>query len=106
MAIDFKGITDKINDGYFNDLGVNAIWMTAPYEQLHGYILGDGFAHYSYHGYYVTDYTEPDAAYGTRQEFQTLVDTAHEHGILLIVVCYILCPRSCCKHKGRHHCGQ
>ncbi len=59
---DFKGITDKINDGYFNDLGVNAIWMTAPYEQLHGYILGDGFAHYSYHGYYVTDYTEPDAS--------------------------------------------
>ena len=82
---DFKGITDKINDGYFNDLGVNAIWMTAPYEQLHGYILGDGFAHYSYHGYYVTDYTEPDAAYGTRQEFQTLVDTAHEHGIRIIM---------------------
>ncbi len=82
---DFAGITKKINEGYFNDLGVNAIWMTAPYEQLHGYILGDGFAHYSYHGYYVTDYTEPDAAYGTRQEFQTLVDTAHEHGIRIIM---------------------
>ena len=48
---DFAGITKKINEGYFNNLGVNAIWMTAPYEQLHGYILGDGFAHYSYHGY-------------------------------------------------------
>ena len=86
---DFKGITDKINDGYFNDLGVNAIWLTAPYEQLHGYILGgekgSRFAHYSYHGYYVTDYTEPDAAYGTRQEFQTLVDTAHEHGIRIVM---------------------
>ena len=35
---DFAGITKKINEGYFNDLGVNAIWMTAPYEQLHGYI--------------------------------------------------------------------
>ena len=82
---DFKGITDKINDGYFNDLGVNAIWLTAPYEQLHGYILGDNFAHYSYHGYYVTDYTEPDAAYGTKAEFQTLVDTAHEHGIRIVM---------------------
>ena len=50
---DFAGITKKINEGYFNDLGVNAIWMTAPYEQLHGYILGTNFAHYSYHGYYV-----------------------------------------------------
>ena len=82
---DFAGITKKIKEGYFDDLGVNAIWMTAPYEQLHGYILGDGFAHYSYHGYYVTDYTEPDAAYGTKQEFQTLVDTAHEHGIRVIM---------------------
>ena len=82
---DFKGITDKINEGYFNDLGVNAIWLTAPYEQLNGYILGDGFAHYSYHGYYVTDYTETDDAYGTKQEFQTLVDTAHEHGIRIVM---------------------
>ena len=82
---DFAGITEKLNEGYFNDLGVNAIWMTAPYEQLHGYILGDNFAHYSYHGYYVTDYTEPDANYGTRQEFQTLVDTAHSKGIRIIM---------------------
>ena len=82
---DFAGITKKINEGYFNDLGVNAIWMTAPYEQLHGYILGENFAHYSYHGYYVTDYTEPDAAYGTKAEFKTLVDTAHEHGIRIIM---------------------
>ena len=82
---DFAGITQKINDGYFTDLGVNAIWLTAPYEQLHGYILGDNFAHYSYHGYYVTDYTEPDAAYGTKEEFRTMVDTAHEHGIRIIM---------------------
>ena len=82
---DFAGITKKINEGYFTDLGVNAIWLTAPYEQLHGYILGDNFAHYSYHGYYVTDYTEPDAAYGTKAEFEKMVDTAHEKGIRIIM---------------------
>ena len=82
---DFAGITDKINEGYFDNLGVNAIWLTAPYEQIHGYVLGDNFAHYSYHGYYVLDYTEPDAAFGTKQEFQTLVDTAHEHGIRIVM---------------------
>ena len=27
---DFAGITQAINDNYFNDLGVNAIWLTAP----------------------------------------------------------------------------
>lgn len=83
---DFKGITDKIEEGYFNDLGVNAIWLTAPYEQIHGYILGGSdFAHYSYHGYYVLDYTETDAAYGTKEEFKKMVDTAHEHGIRIVM---------------------
>ncbi len=40
-------------------MGVNAIWISAPYEQIHGYVDSgnDHFAHYSYHGYYVLDYT-------------------------------------------------
>ena len=78
---DFAGITQEIEAGYFDDLGVNAIWMT----ELHGYILGSNFAHYSYHGYYVTDYTEADANYGTKEEFKKLVDTAHKHGIRIIM---------------------
>ena len=52
---DFAGVTQSIEDGYFNNLGVNAIWISAPYEQTHGYVVGsDGnpsYAHYSYHGY-------------------------------------------------------
>lgn len=85
---DFAGITQKINEGYFTDLGVNAIWLSAPYEQIHGYVVGgDGnsFAHYAYHGYYALDYTESDLNFGTKEEFQTLVDTAHEHGIRIVM---------------------
>lgn len=84
---DFAGITKKINEGYFNDLGVNAIWLSAPYEQIHGYVnSGEGnFAHYSYHGYYVLDYTQTDKNFGTAEEFQTLVDTAHKNGIRIIM---------------------
>ncbi len=85
---DFAGITKKINEGYFDNLGVNAIWLSAPYEQIHGYVTPgepNDFAHYSYHGYYVLDYTEPDANFGTKQEFQTMVDTAHAHGIRVIM---------------------
>lgn len=83
---DFAGITDAINEGYFNDLGVNALWISAPYEQIHGYCdSGKGFAHYSYHGYYVLDYTETDDNFGTEEEFETLVDTAHEHGLRVII---------------------
>ncbi len=85
---DFKGITQAINDGYFDDLGVNAIWLSAPYEQIHGYCVagdGDSFAHYSYHGYYVLDYTEPDLNFGTKADFKEMVDTAHSHGIRIVM---------------------
>lgn len=83
---DFAGVTQSIEEGYFDNLGVNAIWISAPYEQTHGYCdSGKGFAHYSYHGYYVLDYTETDANFGTKEEFKTLVDTAHEHGIRVIM---------------------
>ena len=85
---DFKGLTMKINEGYFDKLGVNAIWISAPYEQIHGYVTPGGnndWAHYSYHGYYVLDYTETDANFGTKAEFKTLVDTAHSHGIRIVM---------------------
>ena len=38
---DLNGLTSKVEEGYFNDLGVNAIWITAPYEQVHGYTSGN-----------------------------------------------------------------
>lgn len=85
---DFAGITKKLNEGYFDDLGVNAIWLSAPYEQIHGFVTPgepNDFAHYSYHGYYVLDYTEPDLNFGTKEEFKTMVDTAHKHGIRIIM---------------------
>ncbi len=86
---DFVGITQTIEEGYFDDLGVNALWISAPYEQIHGYVVGSddnpSYAHYSYHGYYVLDYTETDANFGTAEEFKTLVDTAHEHGIRVVL---------------------
>ena len=86
---DFAGVTQSIEEGYFENLGVNALWISAPYEQIHGYVVGDNsgssFAHYSYHGYYVLDYTQTDANFGTAAEFEKMVDTAHEHGLRVII---------------------
>lgn len=86
---DFKGITQKINEGYFDDLGVNAIWVAGWFEQIHGYIVGgDGkksFAHYAYHGYYGADFSELDKNYGTEAEFKEMIDTAHKHGIRIVL---------------------
>ena len=81
---DLKGLTSTIEDGYFDNLGVNAIWITAPYEQIHGALSAGGFKHYAYHGYYALDYTEVDANMGTAQDLETFIDTAHEHGIRVI----------------------
>ena len=74
---DIAGLTKKLD--YLKDLGINAIWLTAPYEQIHGFCIGGGgFFHYPYHGYYAMDYTNMDANMGTKEEFKTFVDTAHE----------------------------
>lgn len=82
---DIVGITKKINEGYFDDLGVNAIWITSPFEKIHGYIGGDKFRHYAYHGYYNFDYTSIDANVGTKEQFSEFVDTAHKHGIRVVL---------------------
>ena len=81
---DLAGMTKKIEEGYFDKLGTNAIWITAPYEQIHGALAAGGFKHYAYHGYYVLDYTEVDANMGTAEDLEKFIDTAHEHGIRVV----------------------
>ncbi|HEX3018202.1 MAG TPA: alpha-amylase family glycosyl hydrolase [Caproicibacter sp.] len=82
---DFAGITQKIKEGYFDKLGVNAIWITPPFEQVHGCRSMNGYAFYAFHGYWTLDFTQPDANYGTKEEFKKMVDTAHEHGIRIVM---------------------
>lgn len=81
---DLKGLTDYIENGYFDALGTNAIWITAPYEQVHGAVFAGGMKHYAYHGYYALDYTEVDGNMGTAEDLEKFIDTAHEHGIRVV----------------------
>ncbi|MEZ4910916.1 MAG: starch-binding protein [Saprospiraceae bacterium] len=87
---DLQGMTQKIMEGYFDSLGVDAIWITPPVEQIHGHVPGWGMVpefqrHYGYHGYYALDWTELDANMGTVDDFRTMIDTAHAHGIRVIM---------------------
>ena len=86
---DFAGILEKAREGYFQKLGVDVVWMTDVYEQIHGWMTGSGaindFPHYGYHGYYPLDYTQIDKNYGTVEEFRTLVDTLHAQGIRVML---------------------
>lgn len=85
MGGDLKGVTAKIKDGYFDRLGVNALWITPPVEQIHaGTDEGTGKS-YGFHGYWAKDFTKVDANLGTEQDFKTLVDTAHQHGIRILL---------------------
>jgi len=83
---DLRGLTDKLTAGWFDQLGVNALWITAPYEQIHGWVVGGdkAFKHYAYHGYYALDYTVLDRNMGTPDDLRALVDAAHAHGIRIL----------------------
>ncbi|MBD8564205.1 alpha-amylase [Oxalobacteraceae sp. CFBP 8763] len=84
MGGDIAGITAKIKEGYFTDLGVNAIWLTPVIEQIHGATDEGTGKSYAFHGYWAKDFTALDAAFGTEDELRTLVDTAHANGIRIV----------------------
>ncbi len=82
---DIKGITQKIKEGYFTKLGINAIWMTPIVEQIHGGTdEGTGLS-YGYHGYWAKDWTKIDPNYGTKADLKELVQVAHKNGIRVLL---------------------
>lgn len=82
---DIAGLTQKLD--YFDKLGVNAIWITAPYEQAHGWVGGKNgaFPHYAFHGYYTLDWTSMDQNMGTVEELRIFVNACHSKGIRVIM---------------------
>ena len=82
---DIKGITEKINEGYFTDLGINAIWMTPLVEQIHGSTDEGTGVSYGYHGYWTRDWTALDPNFGTMEDLKELVLTAHNKGIRIVL---------------------
>lgn len=87
---DFNGITqqlDYLNDGDPNttdDLGIRGIWLMPINPSP------------SYHGYDVEDYFAVNEEYGTMEDFQNLLDEAHQRGIKVIVDMVL-------NHTSTHH---
>jgi alpha-amylase len=82
---DIKGITQKIKDGYFTKLGINAIWMTPIVEQIHGETDEGTGVSYGYHGYWTKDWTKIDPNFGTKEDLKALVSLAHKKGIRVLL---------------------
>ena len=85
---DLAGITQKINDGYFKDLGINTIWLS-PITQnpLDAWGLWpDPRSKFSgYHGYWPISSTTIDFRFGTDNELNELIDAAHKQNINVIL---------------------
>ena len=83
---DFAGVTKKIEEGYFTDLGINTLWITSPIDNADNANPGsDGHAYAGYHGYWPKDLTQPESKLGTEAELEKLVATAHAHGLQVLI---------------------
>ena len=71
----FDDITLKIESGYFQDLGINAIELM-PIAEFEG--------DFSW-GYNPSFYMAPESSYGTPEDFKNLVDVAHQNDIAILV---------------------
>lgn len=82
---DLKGVRRKIDQGYFDSLGVDAIWLTPFVEQIHGSVDEGQGKTYGFHGYWTRDWTAVDPALGTKADLRAMVDAAHRHGIRVLM---------------------
>ncbi|WP_299261472.1 starch-binding protein [uncultured Aquimarina sp.] len=86
---DIAGVTQKLEEGYFDELGVSAIWVTPVVENRHGFnnppANDPAFRDYPYHGYHTNDWTAFDPNFTSAEDFERFIDTAHDHGIRVLL---------------------
>lgn len=106
MGGDFAGLKQKVESGYFDDLGVNTLWISSVSMNGQGTGKGSDQRNYSaYHSYWpvASGWTEENASmftaaqssgipiqaiephFGTMEEFKQLVDACHKRGIRVLV---------------------
>lgn len=86
MGGDWKGVTERINAGYFSDLGVNTLLLTNVIDNYDGAGRGlDSRTYSAYHGYWPSRLDEPERCLGTEAELKELVATAHAHGMKVLL---------------------
>lgn len=88
MGGDFQGIINKLNEGYFDSLGINTIWLSPVYDnpneafkeapEPHRWFSG-------YHGYWPINSTSTEEKFGSIEKLKELVATAQKHGIKILL---------------------
>lgn len=83
---DWAGVRQKLEEGYFEDLGINVLWLTVPLDNTNASGIGvDGMDYSAYHGYWPADLDRAEEHFGTMEELQGLVDAAHERDLKVII---------------------
>ena len=82
---DLAGVLRKLEEGYFDSLGVDVLWMTPFVEQIRGSVDEGTGKTYGFHGYWTRDWTAVDPALGTEDDLRALVDAAHRRGIRVLM---------------------
>ena len=104
---DLKGLTSRLE--YIRALGATAIWLGPIYKNkpVQG---APGQESAGYHGYWITDFTQVDPHFGTRQDLTEFVEAAHERGMKVYldiitnhtadVIAYRECPSGGCAYRS------
>ena len=85
---DILGITKKIEEGFFTDLGVTTIWISPitqnPYDAW-GQNVDPDTKFSGYHGYWPIYSTVVDKRFGSDEELRQMLATAHDnnHNVIL-----------------------
>ena len=95
---DLAGITEKINSGFFEDLGITTIWVSPitqnptdawghyPFKNGNKYDPSKKYTKFSgYHGYWPIDNNKVDDRFGTPDELRAMLDAAHAHNLHVVL---------------------
>lgn len=82
---DFKGVTQAIESGYFDSLGVRALWLSPPDanpDESYGGAYGQTYT--GYHGYWPSQPRTVQSRFGTMDDLRALTKAAHARGIRVL----------------------
>ena len=85
---DLQGVIDKLNEGYFDSLGINMIWLSPVVDNTDSayqeYLPPHRF-YSGYHGYWPISSTRIEERFGDMNLLKKLVKIAHQHNIKVIL---------------------
>jgi glycosidase len=85
---DFAGITKKIEEGYFDALGINTLWISPVNDNTNNAFREYPVPHRwytGYHGYWPVSENKVEEKFGTFAELKKLINTAHKHKIKILL---------------------